>query len=906
MAKIRVYELAKELKLTTQEIMRVLSILNITVKTHMSTLEDDQVKRIRDHLIEIQKPLPKPAEGEKKREIPSAPKGEVRPQAEQKPDMRSNQAGPVQPKFPQEQKRPEQNRNQPRPANPQARPFPNRTGERPEQTRPFTNRFGARNEPTRPSPNRPGDRHEQAKPYPNRPGERPDFGIQHRPPFVRNNQETDRQPAGFQGQGNKGPGAGYGPNQRMPLPPNQHGGATWNPANKPFPPLQREQRQGPKPVAPSGPMPGKGAKISPPAKAGKPDQKAKDSGDRNNQRRDRPDADRDFRKKDFVENEGKFKNARPNRGKQPGRTETPSIKKITVGDSVIVQDLAKKMGKSASDVIKKLMGLGMMVTINQEIDSETAILLANEFGVEVEVKSEKALAEVVDIEDEPETLEDRSPVVTIMGHVDHGKTSLLDAIRHTNVTATEAGGITQHIGAYQVKIKDKTITFLDTPGHAAFTAMRARGAQVTDIAVLVVAADDGVMPQTIEALNHAKAAGVPIIVAVNKIDKPDANPERVKQQLTEYGLVAEEWGGDTIFAEVSALKKEGLGNLLEMILLVSEVMELKANPHRPAKGIVVEAELDRGRGPVATMLVQKGTLKIGDGVIVGTTYGKVRAMLNFKGERIKEAGPSVPVLVLGLSEVPQPGDVFQVLSDERQARDIAGHRHNLRRAEEMQKTNRVRLDELFKRLGTGEVKGLNIVLKADVHGSAEAISQSLERLSTEEVKVNIIHNGVGAISETDIMLAAASNAIVIGFNVRPDANARKAADAEQVDIRLYRIIYEAIDDVKAAMSGLLTPEFKEVVVGRAEVRQVFKVPKAGTVAGCYVSEGKINNKNKLRVIRDGVVIHEGTFGSLRRFKEDVREVSHGYECGIGIERFNDIKEGDIIEAYTMAEVKREL
>jgi translation initiation factor IF-2 len=873
MAKIRVYELAKVLKLTTQEIMRVLSVLNITVKTHMSTLEDDQIKRIKDHLIEIQKPMPKPAEGEKKREIPSTPKGEVRLHIDQKPENRNNKTAAIQPRHQQEQKRSEHSRNLPRSANPQIGHSSTRPSEKPEQAKPFSNRFGDRIESNKPLPNRPAEVYGQERFHPRNPEEKPNFVNQPRPNLLRNNQETAQQPAaGLQGQ------------------------------TKSF--QQRDQRQGQKPPAPSGSTQGKGAKTAILSKTGKPDQKPKNIADRN--RRNRFGTDRDFSKRSFVENEGKFKTIHSNKFKQLSRSETPSIKKIIIGDSIIVQELAKKMGKSASEVIKRLMGLGLMVTINQDLDSETAILLASEFGVEVEVKSERALAEVADIEDDPESMVDRSPVVTIMGHVDHGKTSLLDAIRHTNVTATEAGGITQHIGAYQVMIKDKTITFLDTPGHAAFTAMRARGAQVTDIAILVVAADDGVMPQTIEALNHAKAAGVPIIVAINKMDKPNANPERVKQQLTEHGLVAEEWGGETIFAQVSALKKEGLGNLLEMILLVAEVMELKANPNRPAKGIVVEAELDKGKGPVATMLVQKGTLKIGDSVIVGTTSGKVRAMLNYNGERIKEAGPSVPVLAVGLSEVPQPGDVFHVLNDERQARDIAGHRHNLRRAEEMQKTSRFRLDELFKRLGTGEVKELNIVLKADVHGSAEAIIQSLERLATEEVKINIIHSGVGAISETDIMLAAASNAIVIGFNVRPDANARKAADNEQVDMRLYRIIYEAIDDVKAAMSGLLTPDLKEVSAGKAEIRQVFKVPKAGTVAGCYVFEGKINNKNRLRVIRDGVVIHEGTLGSLRRFKEDVREVSQGYECGIGIEKFNDIKEGDIIEGYTIEEVKREL
>ncbi|KKM11903.1 translation initiation factor IF-2, partial [Clostridiales bacterium PH28_bin88] len=584
----------------------------------------------------------------------------------------------------------------------------------------------------------------------------------------------------------------------------------------------------------------------------------------------------------------------------------PSIKKVTIGETVVVQELAKKMGKSAAELIKKLIGLGVMATVNHELDAETAGILAGEFGVEVEVKSERAMARVEDLADDPETLLERPPVVTVMGHVDHGKTSLLDAIRETNVTATEAGGITQHIGAYQVEVKGKSITFLDTPGHEAFTAMRARGAQATDIAILVVAADDGVMPQTIEAINHAKAAEVPIIVAVNKMDKPDANPDRVKQQLTEYGLVSEEWGGETIVVPVSALKKQGLEYLMEMILLVAEVQELKANPNRQARGIVVEAELDKGRGPVATVLVQKGTLRVGDGLVVGTTYGKVRAMMDYKGARIKEAGPSVPVEVLGLSEVPQAGDVFQVVTDEKQAREVAGHRQNIKREEDFQRAKPVNLDDLFKRMDAGEAKELNIVLKADVHGSVEAVRQSLERLSTDEVKVNIIHGGVGAITETDVMLAAASNAIIIGFNVRPDANTRKAAENEQVDIRLYRIIYEAIDDVRAAMSGLLEPEVREVIQGRAEVRQVFKVPKAGSVAGCYVSDGKITNKSQVRVIRDGVVIHEGSIASLRRFKDDVREVAQGYECGIGVERFNDIKEGDVIEAYTREEIKRQL
>lgn len=588
------------------------------------------------------------------------------------------------------------------------------------------------------------------------------------------------------------------------------------------------------------------------------------------------------------------------------KPEIQAIKKIVLGESVVVQDFAKKIGKTASDVIKKLIALGVMATVNQEIDFETAAIIAAEYGIEVDFKTDKPLTEIAEIEDDPATLKERPPVVTVMGHVDHGKTSLLDAIRLTNVTATEAGGITQHIGAYQVEVKKRKVTFLDTPGHEAFTAMRARGAQATDIAVLVVAADDGVMPQTVEAINHAKAANVPIIVAVNKIDKPEANPERVKQQLTEYGLVPEEWGGDTLFVPVSALKKEGINELLEVILLVAEMSELKANPNRLAAGVVIEAELDKGRGPVATVLVQKGTLRVGDIIVTGATYGKVRAMVDDKGHRIKEAGPSVPVEVLGLSAVPEAGEIFQVVEDEKLAKEVTNQRQIVKRQEELQQNNKISLDDLFKNINAGDLKELNIIVKADVQGSVEALKQSLERLNNEEVKVNIIHGGVGAITETDVMLASASKAIIIGFNVRPDANARRAAENEQVDIRIYRIIYEAIDSIKAAMSGLLEPELKETILGRAEVRAIFKVPKAGVVAGSYVVEGKITNKAKVRVIRDGIVIHEGEMDSLRRFKDDVKEVAQGFECGIGLARFNDLKEGDIIEAYTFEEIKREL
>ena len=615
--------------------------------------------------------------------------------------------------------------------------------------------------------------------------------------------------------------------------------------------------------------------------------------------------DKYFEKKKEMEKDIRShqkRNFRP----QPKEVRDTTPKHIVIPESLTVQDLASKMSRKSGELIKKLMDLGVMATINQEVDAETATILATEMGVTVEVKVEKSLTIVDEIEDNPADLRLRPPVVTVMGHVDHGKTSLLDAIRTTNVTASEAGGITQHIGAYQVEIKGQKITFLDTPGHEAFTAMRARGAQVTDIAVLVVAADDGVMPQTIEAINHAKAAGVPIIVAINKIDKENALPDRVKQELTEYGLVVEEWGGETIAVPVSAKARQNIEQLLEMILLVAEMRELKANPNRLAMGTVIEAELDKGKGPVATVLVAKGTLNVGDIILAGSAFGKIRAMVDDKGRRVKKAGPSMPVEVQGLNEVPQAGEVFHVVEDEKHARQVATARSNERKAEEARQTTKVSLEDLFDRIKEGEVKELNVIIKADVQGSIEALKQSLLRLSTSEVRVNAIHGGVGAITETDIMLAAASNAIIIGFNVRPDSNTKATAEMQGVDIRLYRVIYDAIEDVKAAMTGMLDPDFKEVVLGKAEVRQVFKVPKVGTVAGSYMVEGKITRASKVRVLRDGVVIHEGSLESLRRFKDDVREVMEGYECGIGVANFNDIKEGDFIEAYIMEEVKREL
>lgn len=579
---------------------------------------------------------------------------------------------------------------------------------------------------------------------------------------------------------------------------------------------------------------------------------------------------------------------------------------IILEGRITVGELADKIGIGVSELIGKLIELGAMATINQSINSGIAQLVAEDYGYKVEIKPDPVEAGLVEtVEESEEDLRPRAPVVTILGHVDHGKTSLLDAIRHANVTAQEAGGITQHIGAYQAELSGKKVVFLDTPGHEAFTAMRARGAQVTDIAVVVVAADDGVMPQTVEAISHAKAAGVPIIVAINKIDKENANPDKVKQQLTEYGLVSEEWGGDTVFVNVSALKKQGLDNLLEMILLVSEMLELRANPNKPASGTVVEAKLEKGRGPVATVLVQHGTLLVGAPVVCGNIYGKVRAMTDDKGRRVKKAGPATPVEVQGLTEVPEAGDLMQVVADERTARQIAERRSEKRREVELKKTARVSLDDLFKQIQEGEVRDLNIIIKADVQGSVEALRDALLKLEQEEVRLQVIHGGVGAVAESDIMLASASNAIIIGFNIRPDANARKAAERENVDIRLYRVIYEAIDDMKAAMKGMLAPKFREVVLGQAEVRQLFRISRLGTIAGSHVIDGKVTRNADVRIIRDGVVIHEGRMETLKRFKDDVREVTAGYDCGVLMEKFHDFREGDIVEAYTLQQVQPE-
>ncbi len=613
-----------------------------------------------------------------------------------------------------------------------------------------------------------------------------------------------------------------------------------------------------------------------------------------------------------VDDEDYFRARKPKKEKkEPKREIAPIVieSAVMTTENIGIKDLSEKLGKPAADIVKKLFMMGIMATVNQEIDYETAFMVASEYGIELEQKLTKTFEDtLIDVTDEGdkdgEGYITRPPVVTIMGHVDHGKTSLLDAIRHANVTAGEAGGITQHIGAYQVEANGKKITFIDTPGHEAFTSMRARGAQSTDIAILVVAADDGVMPQTIESISHAKAAGVPMIVAINKMDKPTADPDRVKTELTQHGIVPEDWGGDTIIVPVSAYTKAGIDDLLENILLVAEVEDYKANPSLMARGIIIEARLDKGRGPVASVLVQNGTLKVGDTIVAGTVFGRVRAMMNDKGEKLTIAPPSTPVEVLGLNEVPETGDQLYATEDDRLSRQVAEERRDKIKIQQAKAKAKASLDDLFAQIQEGELKQLNLIIKADVQGSVEAVKQALEKLSNEEVKVSAIHGAVGAITSSDVALAQASNAIIIGFNVRPDATARTMAEQEKVDIRLYRIIYDAIEDVEKAMKGMLAPEYKEVILGHAEVRQTFKVPGHGTVAGSYVTDGKITRASKLRLLRDNIVIHEGEVESLRRFKDDVKEVATGYECGIGIVGYNDIKEKDVIEAFIMEEIAR--
>ena len=614
-----------------------------------------------------------------------------------------------------------------------------------------------------------------------------------------------------------------------------------------------------------------------------------------------------IKKKNKFNDQAKGKKQQQDKKQQmqkPAFKPKPVQLKITVPETITVTELASRMKTAAAEVIKKLMVMGMMVSVNESIDYDTAFLIADEFGIKVEKEVVVTLEDRLfdETEDSEENLVNRAPVVVVMGHVDHGKTSLLDAIRDTHVTAGEAGGITQHIGAYRVKVGDREVTFLDTPGHAAFTAMRARGANLTDVAVLVVAADDGIMPQTVEAINHAKAAGVTIIVAINKIDRPGADPDRVKTELTKYELVPEEWGGDTIVVTVSALHRQGIDELLEMITLSADMLELKANPNRAAKGAVIEARLDKGKGAVATLLVQNGTLKTGDIIIAGTAVGRVRVMTDDKGRRLPSAGPSVPVEIMGLAEVPEAGDLFSAVSDERMARELAEQR-KAKKKEEEQNSSKVSLDDLFSQIESG-IKNLNIIIKADVQGSAEAVKASLAKLSNEEVKVAVLHAGAGGITESDVMLANASNAIIVGFNVRPDKNAIDMAARDKVEIRTYRVIYDCIEEIEAALKGMLAPKFRENVQGHAEVRNCIHVPNVGTIAGSYVQDGKITRNSLVRVVRDGIVIYEDKISSLKRFKDDAKEVLQSFECGIGLEKFNDIKVGDILESYIMEEIER--
>lgn len=848
--KLRVYEYAKSLNMSSKEIITILKRLNIPVNNHMSVMENDAVSRVEQFFKDIKSNAAAKREGSEptkspaKSSAPASAGGSQTPKTgagagagqreDQGQSLRTSSSTPSNTKNQQEKQVSMNNRTQNANTSSQA--------------------GGA--QATQERNNRPSGGNQQGN---------------------RNNSQANRGPSQGGGQranansGASRPGQGSGNAAAS----NRSQGAPARSAQSNNDSSSRGQGQG------QGPRKG--------------------NNNRPGQRR-------------FDDNRpGNYKNNRGGKGgrgkgpQQPPREKIDNTpKKIIVRGNMTVGEAAKLLHKDASEVIKKLIMLGVMATINQELDIDTILLLAGDFGVEVEVKIpvEEDRFETVEENDDEADLLERPPVVTIMGHVDHGKTTLLDAIRSTNVSSGEAGGITQHIGAYQVEINNKKITFLDTPGHEAFTAMRARGAQLTDITIIVVAADDGVMPQTVEAVNHAKAAGLPIIVAVNKIDKPTANADKVKQELTEYGLVPEEWGGETIFVNVSAKQRMGLEDLLEMILLVAEVNEYKANPDKRARGAVIEAELDKSRGPVARVLVQHGTLKVGDAFVAGNCFGRIRAMVNDKGRRLKEAGPSTPVEITGLTEVPLAGDPFMVFEDERKARSIADKRAITQRQSELGGNTRVTLDDLFRHIKDGEIKDLNVIIKADVQGSVEALKGSLEKIEVEGVRVKIIHSGAGAITESDIILAAASNAIVIGFNVRPDNQTKATAEQEKVDIRLHRVIYKAIEEIEQAMKGMLDPEYKEVVIGHAEVRNTFKLSRVGTIAGCMVTSGKITRNAETRLVRDGIVVYEGKIDSLKRFKDDAKEVAQGYECGITLDNFNDLKEGDIIEAFIMEAVER--
>jgi translation initiation factor IF-2 len=890
--KTRVYEYAKSLNMSSKEIITILKRVNMPVNNHMSVMEPEMIAAVEQFFREVKANAAArhaaEQEAARQRELKAREREKQKAQSGQQESAKSPAAA-VQPAKPKP------------PAQPQSAANAHSQAPKPAQGQPQGQpRSQAQNQPRPPKGQPYGAKgHSQSQgrgQHGQRPGgQRRDFGA----PGGRPDRQGGGRPGGQPGSRPGGPDqrgqGGFGQRPGRPDGPRPQGGP--RPPRLPAIPkpdpsvaAEREQREKAKSFGER-----KGGKTY----EGKDDGlKIKSPKKSKHERVVRLDDERGTR---FKSKKGGKGNQQPQKEKVDN---TP--KKIIVRGEMTVGELAKLLHKDASEVIKKLLFLGVMATINQMLDLDTIQLIADEYKVEVDLKIavDESNFEELEEQDDPADLVERPPVVTIMGHVDHGKTTLLDAIRSTSVVAGEAGGITQHIGAYQVEARGKKITFLDTPGHEAFTAMRARGAQVTDITILVVAADDGVMPQTVEAINHAKAANVPIIVAVNKIDKPESNPERVKQELTEHGLVPEEWGGDTIFVNVSAKHKQGLDDLLEMILLVAEVRELKANPNKRARGTVIEAELDRGKGSVARVLIQNGTLKVGDAFVAGSVFGRVRTMINDRGKRLKEAPPSTPVEITGMTEVPQAGDPFIVFEDERKARQIAETRASRQRQAALGAANRVTLEDLYRHMKESEQKELHIVLKADVQGSVEALRSSLEKIDVEGARVKIIHAAVGAINESDINLASASNAIVIGFNVRPEPAAKSMAEQEKVDIRLYTVIYNAIEEIEAAMKGLLDPVYKETFLGRAEVRSTFKVSKVGTIAGCMVTEGKVTRNAQVRLVRDGAVVYEGKIESLKRFKDDVREVAQGYECGISIEKFNDVKEGDIIEAYIMETVER--
>ncbi|MNK03047.1 Translation initiation factor IF-2 [compost metagenome] len=856
--KLRVYEYAKSLNMSSKEIITILKRLDIPVNNHMSVMENEAVSRVEKFFKDIKSNAAAKRDGSESKDAHAKSTASVSAGGDHKPKDQVQEHG----------------------------------GQRADH---------ARSEQARPQNNQDSNKNQQEKQVRMNNNKPQNQSNSNQATQVRSNQSAggSQQSQGRSGQNNGSrSNASTGSNGR-PQGGGQHASSTPRPQ-------QNQQNRSSQPQARTASSGNDNYSSNRGGQGQGQGQGQKRNGNNNNGRPGQ---------KRFDDNKpGGYKNNRGgknNRGRSPQPQErrekidnTP--KKIIVRGEMTVGETAKLLHKDASEVIKKLISLGVMATINQELDLDTIQLLAGDYGVEVEIKIhvEDDRFETLEETDDEADLKARPPVVTIMGHVDHGKTTLLDAIRSTNVTGGEAGGITQHIGAYQVEINNKKITFLDTPGHEAFTTMRARGAQVTDITIIVVAADDGVMPQTVEAISHAKAAGVPIIVAVNKIDKPGADPDKVKQELTNYELVPEEWGGDTIFVNVSAKQRIGLEGLLEMILLVAEVNEYKANPDKRARGTVIEAELDKGRGPVARVLVQHGTLKVGDAFVAGNCFGRVRAMVNDKGRRLKEAGPSTPVEITGLTEVPQAGDPLMVFEDERKARSIADKRSITQRQSEMGSNTRVTLDDLFKHIKEGEIKDLNVIIKGDVQGSVEALKGSLQKIEVEGVRVKILHSSAGAITESDIILAAASNAIVIGFNVRPEPRAKAVADEEKVDIRLHRIIYNAIEEIEQAMKGMLDPIYKESVIGHAEVRNTFKISKVGTIAGCMVTDGKITRSAEIRLVREGIVVFEGKIDSLKRFKDDAKEVAQGYECGITVEGYNDLKEGDVIEAFIMETVER--